>query len=277
MVISCGATKFHQVRLLGEIDMAQSSVRSVEPSVRSVERALDLLLALELAGQPIRSVDLARSTGMHKATVQRLLSVLERRGLVDRDRNRYRVGLAAVPLAHAFFLENDLTKVSLPVLQELAVASEKTVSMFVRLGFSRVVVQRVEGKHPLRYVMPIGQRLPLHLGAGKVLAAAMSDEDLLEMLRQLGELRRVTGEVWPRESFLAELQQIRRQGYAVSINERTIGAVSVAAPIVRLDGTTVAALAVVGPAERVTLEQIPQLSVEVRRAGQAISEMYRGI
>ena len=246
------------------------------PSVRSVERALDLLMMLEQAGHPMRLIDLARATGLHKATAQRLLTVLERRGLVDREDSRYRVGLAVIPLAHAFFLENDLTKAALPVLQELAVASEETVSIFVRLGFSRVVVQRVEGKHPLRYVLPIGQRLPIHLGAGKVLAAAMTQEELREMLNQLGEIRLVTGEVWPREAFLADLQQIRQQCFAVSVNERTLGVASVAAPIVRPEGSTIAAIAVVGPTESMTPDRIPQLSVEVRRAAQAIAQMFPG-
>ena len=250
-------------------------VPGTQSSVRSVERTLDLLMILEQSGRPVRLTDLARATGIHKATTQRLLGVLERRGLVDKDSGRYRVGLAAVPLAHAFFMENDLTKAALPMVQELAVATEETVSIFVRLGFSRVVVQRVQGKHPLRYQMPIGYRLPLHLGAGKVLAASLPQEELREMLAQVGEIRRATGEVWPKGPFLAELEKIREQGFAVSINERTIGAASVAAPITRADGTTIAALAVVGPTESVALERIPQLSVEVRRAAQAISGIYR--
>ena len=248
-----------------------------QASVRSVERTLDLLMALEQAGHPERLIDLAGATGLHKATAQRLLLVLERRGLVDKDSGRYRVGLAMVPLAHAFFLENDLAKAALPVLQELAVATQETVSIFVRLGFSRIVVQRVEGKHPLRYVMPIGQRLPLHLGAGKVLAASMPEEELHQMLDQLGEIRLVTGELWPREAFLAHLRQIREEGFAVSINERTLGVASVTAPILRPDGTTTAALAIVGPAESVTRERMPQFSVEVRRAAQTIMEMCRGL
>ncbi|HEX2922538.1 MAG TPA: IclR family transcriptional regulator [Chloroflexota bacterium] len=244
-----------------------------QSSVRSVERTLDLLMMLEQAAQPMRLSELARAAGIHVSTAQRLLSVLERRGLVDREAGRYRVGVAAVPLAHAFFLENDLTKAALPVLQDLAVGTEETASMFVRLGFNRVVVQRVEGKHPLRYVLPVGQRLPLHLGAGKVLAAAMPQEELEEMLDQVGTIRRVTGEVWEKELFLAELQRIRQQGFAVSMNERTFGVASVTAAIRHPDGSTVAALSVVGPAESVTQDRIPQLSVEVRRAAQAISEI----
>ena len=241
------------------------------PSVRSVERTLDLLMTLEQAGQPVRLIDLARATGIHKATAQRLLQMLERRGLVEKERNHYRIGLATVPLAHAFFQENDLTKASLPVLQELAQASEETASLFVRLGFHRVVVQRIEGLHPLRYGVPIGQRLPLYLGVGKVLAAAMPREDLNRYLDQAGEIRLATGQVRSRSDLLAELEKIREQGYGIARSERTVGIVSVAAPVVGPDGTTLAAIAVIGTADRMTDERVDRLSIEVRRAAQAVA------
>lgn len=241
------------------------------PSVRSVERTLDLLITLEQAGQPVRLTDLARSAGIHKATPQRLLQILERRGLVDKERNHFRIGLITVPLAYAFFLENDLTKAALPVLQDLAQASEETASLFVRLGFHRVVVQRIEGLRPLRYVVPVGQWLPLHISIGKVLAAAMTEEDLNRYLDQTGEMRLATGQVRSRAELLAELEQVRTQGYAVARSERSIGIVSVAAPVLGPDGTTLAAIAVIGPAERVTEGRVEQLPMEVRRAAQAVA------
>lgn len=251
-----------------------TTTQQAAASVRSVERALDLLTALECAGQPLRLSDLARAAGIHKATAQRLLLVLERRGLVQKGQGLYHIGVATVPLAHAFLLGNHLTKAALPVLQELAQVSEETVSLFVRLGFHRVVVQRVEGLHPLRYAMPIGQRLPLHLGAGKVLAAAMPEDELQRLLDQLGEMRLVTGETLTKERLLAELERIRRQGFSVSRNERTMGVVSVAAPVIGPDGATMAAIAVIGPAAGLTEEKVEQLSIEVRHAAQAIAERY---
>ncbi|CAG0942194.1 HTH-type transcriptional regulator KipR [Anaerolineae bacterium] len=243
-------------------------------NVRSIDRALDLLLALEQTGRPMRLTELAQTTGIHKATSQRLLSVLERRGLVEKDSTLYHLGPATVPLAYAFFQGNNLSKAILPFLQELATTTEETVSLFVRLGFSRVAIQRVEGKHPMRYVLPVGQRLPLYLGAGKVLAAAMPEEELNAMLNQIGEIRTAIGEKWTRETFLDKLRLIREQGYDISFNERTIGGVSVTAPILRAEKNVVEAITIAGSTENITPERIPALTVEVRRAAQAIGEMY---
>ena len=238
-----------------------------------MDRALDLLLTLEQAGRPMRLTELAQTTGIHKATTQRLLSVLERRGLVERDAAFYHLGPATVPLAFAFFQGATSKKAAVPLLQELAATTEETISLFVRLGFSRVAIQRVEGKHPMRYQLPIGQRLPLHLGAGKVLAAAMPKEELDEMLRQIGEIRLVTGQIWTRGTFMNKLRLIREQGYDVSLNERTLASVSVTAPILRPGKSTIEAITIAGPSESITQDRIPQLLIEVRRAAQAISDL----
>lgn len=244
-------------------------------SIRSVDRAIDLLSALEMALHPMGVSDLGRAVNVPRATALRVLGVLVRRGLVEKVQGRYQIGVAAVPLAHAFLMTNSLSRAALPVMQELADVSEETVSLFVRLGFSRVAVQRVEGLRPLRYTLPIGQRLPLHVGIGKVLAAGMPEDELTRLLDHVGPIRLVTGEIRTREALLAELAGIREQGFAVSISERNMGITSVAAVVPDLEGDTSAAIAVIGPSERVGEEKIRQLSIEVRRAAQSISARYR--
>jgi len=245
-------------------------------SIRSVERAFDLLEALERSRQPMRLTDLARLTGMPKATVQRLLAVLERRRFVDRTQGRFQVGVGVLPLSHVLLMENSLTKSALPVLQELAHASQETATLYVLIGTERVVVQRVEGKRPLRYTLPIGQRLPLLLGAaGFVLAAAMSREDQEHLLEYSGEVRLCTGETLSRRALRAKLETARKQGYAVSRNMRVLGNFSLAAPVVRPDGATIAAVAITGLSAQIAEEREVALSIEVRRAAQAIGERER--
>ena len=221
----------------------------------------------------MRLTDLARLTGMPKATVQRLLGVLERRRFVDRTQGRFHVGVGVLPLSHVFLTENSLTKNALPVLQELAHASQETATLYVLIGMERVVVQRVEGKKPLSYTLPIGQRLPLLLGAaGFVLAASMSREEQEHLLEYTGEVRLCTGETLSRRALRATLETVRRQGYAVSRNMRVLGNFSLAAPVVRPDGVTIAAVAITGLSAQIPEEREVALSIEVRRAAQAIGE-----
>jgi DNA-binding IclR family transcriptional regulator len=243
---------------------------------RSLERALSLLLVLEDAGQSMGLTDLSRATQLAKPTVRRLMSVLEKYGFAERWQGRFHLGITVLPLAHAYLMGKELMRVTFPVLQELAQTSEETASLFVRSGFYRVVVQRVDGRFPLRYVLPIGQKLPLHLGSGKILASSMPDEELQQMLDKVGEMKLATGERVTRKAFLDELEQIRRQGYVISRNERTMGAASVGAPVLDANGKTIAVVVVAGPTDRMTMRKLKHLSIEVRNAANAISDRYNG-
>jgi IclR family acetate operon transcriptional repressor len=242
-------------------------------NVRSVvDRALNLLLVLEGAGQPMRLTDVAREAGIHKATTQRLLQVLERRRFVERDHGRYHIGIVALPLANAFLAANHLRRAALPVLQELAAATQDTVSLFERLGQNLVIIERIDGTQPLRYSLPIGHRLPLHLGAGKVLAAAMPQDELEELLNGLSEIRHASGKVLSRAQFLTQLEKVRRDGVSISVGERMPGTASISVPIITTDGQTVAAISLAWPVERHTQSQFARLTAEVQHAAHAIAE-----
>jgi IclR family transcriptional regulator, acetate operon repressor len=244
--------------------------------MRSLERALHILDAMEDAGGSINVTRLGNASHLPRATVLRIISVLEKYGYVNKRQGRYRLGAAVLPLAHAYMLGDELTRVTLPVLQELAHTSEETASLFVRRGSKRILVQRVDGLQPLRFLLPIGQGLLLPTGAGKVLAAALPEEELDRVMDEIGERTLANGKRLTRETLRAELKRIRRQGYSFSDGERAVGTFSIAAPVVDAEGTTIAAVSVAGATERLTPKKIESLSIEVRAAAKAIAERYDG-
>lgn len=255
--------------------MAPSVTRPEAGSVRSVDRALDLLSVLGASSRPMGVTELGRATGMPKPTALRLLGVLERRDFVRKENARYQLGVGVVSLSRAFLSGNSLTRSALPILEGLSLLSGETSCLYVRQGFERVVVQRVEGAHSLRYSIRTGQRLPLYVGAaGLVLAAAMPDEDIEGLLDQHPVIRLANGEERTKDQLLARLKEVRLAGVAISRQERELGVVSVASPVARSGGEVIAAVAVLGPPDRMTEERVEMLSAEVRRAGREIGEAY---
>ncbi|MCL4531999.1 MAG: IclR family transcriptional regulator [Actinobacteria bacterium] len=243
-----------------------------------MERALDLLFVLEKFEHPMGVSDLGRAAGIPKATAQRLLAVLERRGLVQKEQARYQLGAGIVPLARAFLTGSSLTRSALPALEELALLSGETTCLYVRQGFDRVVVQRVESEHTLRYAIRTGQRLPLYVGAaGLVLAAAMPAEELRTLSQEAGAVRLSTGETRSPDQLLATLDQVRLRGFAVSVEEREAGVISVAAPVTVRGRGTIAAISVAGPPNRMSQERVEYLTAEVRRIARQIAESYSSL
>jgi DNA-binding IclR family transcriptional regulator len=234
---------------------------------------MDLLEHLESLRAPAGVRALEQATGIPKATAQRLLDVLARRGYVQKERGRYALGARTVRLARGFLQGDSLVAAAMPVLQSLAALSGETCGLYVRQGFDRVLVQRVESPHPLRHHTPIGERLPLHIGAsGQILCAGMPDELLRRYLEGLGPIRLASGRVLSTKELLARIQRARRQGYAAAVDERFVGIGSVAAPVLRGGTDVVAAINIAGPTSRMPADTMERLSLEVRNAAREISE-----
>ncbi|MEV0087172.1 IclR family transcriptional regulator [Saccharopolyspora sp. NPDC050642] len=239
--------------------------------MRSLERAIDVLEVLDASRHALRLSDIARRAELPVATTQRILNVLEARGRVERDATGYRPGVGLIFGAHAYLTSSPLLAAARPVLQDLAAETGLTASLFKRIGWSRVVLARVDGARPLRYELPIGERLPLHLGAGKALVANMGPEELQQFLAQLSDLTRADGTTIDHDEFLSDLKQIRDLGYSQARNEREPGMASVAAPVAESDGTTTSAVQVSGPQDDIPPDRVPNLGVEVQRAAYAIA------
>jgi len=241
-----------------------------QPTVRSVERALDVLELLERAQGPLRLVDLSKGTGLSTATLLRLTGVLQRRGLVQHVGGEYRLGVATLGMAHSFVVGDPLSTRTRPHLQQLAASTGLTTSLYVRSGDERVLSSRVDGADPLRYQLPIGRRLPLTVGAGRTILASMSTAEQEAVLASAGELRDARGALVTTDELRQALDLIRSDGFHISIAERDVDVAAVSVPVLGPDGAVVAALSASGPAELTTRQELAARAPELRRAAQAI-------
>ncbi|MEV0612765.1 IclR family transcriptional regulator [Nonomuraea sp. NPDC050404] len=242
-----------------------------QSSMRSVERAFDVIEVLERSNKPLRLSDIARRAGLSPATTLRLLGVLQRRGYVIAEHQAYHLGPATLVAAHGFLVTDRLSRAATPVLQELAATTGLTTTLHIRSGLERIVIVRVDGADPLRYQLPIGHRLPLHLGMGKVLAAAMPPDELDALLAGIPDLGTAGGGPTSEAELRAELVLIRERGFHYSINERVLGSSSVSTLVPRADGPAMAGVGVIAPAERHPESEMLGWVPELRRAADALS------
>lgn len=239
--------------------------------MRSLERALEVMAVLQRRRAPMRLSDVAREAGLHLATTQRILNVLARFDYVQQDAAGYTLGITSLLNAHTFLVSDQLSLIARPVLQELSSTSGLTASLSIRVKWSQVLVVRVEGPQPLRYQLPVGEQLPLHLGGARVLAAAMTSDDLDDMIGSLAEIRLATGQTLTREEFRESLKEIRILGFAFGTSQRLVDAASIAVPVHSRDGRVVAGLQLSGLAEDFTALSITNFVGELKRASEGIT------
>jgi len=244
-------------------------------TMRSVQRALDLLNVLQTYQHPVRLTDLAKHAGLHVATVQRMLNVLVDNGFAVRYAGGYTAGPAALSVAHAYLVASPLNMIAQPIMQELTAECGLTSSLYVRVGGSRVLVTRVEAANPLRYTLPVGERLPLYLGAaGKSILAFSDDATRADLLADIATIEHADLTIKEMSEFRAELAEIRIHGYARSSGERVVGITAIAAPILDGSGAVQGALGLTGPSDELLGDQAQRIVPELRRAATAIGTRY---
>jgi DNA-binding IclR family transcriptional regulator len=218
--------------------------------------------------------EISTELDVHKSTVSRLLGTLESRGLVEQTSSRgsYRLGYGVIQLAAGATKKYDLPVVSRPICTVLAEVVGETVNVAVKDGTSVVSIDQVIGASAVTTVNWVGQRTPLHAtSAGKVFLANMRPDELKSALA--GGLDRYTERtVVDVKVLLGQLETVRRDGYAMTLEEHEVGLAAVGAPIRDLNGEVIAAITVSGPTFRINEHTIPAVAPHVMAAAAEISQ-----
>lgn len=230
---------------------------SPQGTTTSTSRAAEVLLAFMDGDDRLGISDIARRLGLSKAVVHRIVtSYVEKRILIaNRDRS-YSLGPAMAALGARALRSSTLRIVAIPLLGELQQRTGETATVSALINRHRVYLAQVEGKSEIKMSVEIGRRHPLHVGSsGRCLLAFQTPTDLSTILED-GLEAFADGSVTDRAVLMAQLDQIRRDGWTSSLGERQQGAGSVAAPVFNLDGRAIGAVSVCGPVDRMTQRAI---------------------
>jgi DNA-binding IclR family transcriptional regulator len=224
--------------------------RRRQPSTGRIEasqRAIAILDAIAEAGE-VGTNELARLTGLPPSTVSRQLGTLASAGLVEQDAGsgRYRLGIHVVRLANAVLARLDVRRVARPHLEDLVRITGETATLHVPGDEDAVTVDFVPSAHFVQHVSQLGRPSIAHAtSAGKVMLA------FTERPLPRGPLRAYTPRtITTVPELTAEIERVRRQGYAEALEEREPGLAAVAAPVWSSTGALAAIVALQGPTAR---------------------------
>lgn len=214
---------------------------------------------------------IVRQTGLPASTCQRLVQNMVREGFLDRDGDKYRIGMRMVQWATPGTIGLDIVRIVRPILQQLRDQTGETACLYIRDGAHRTVVAVAETRHVVMRPFRVGQVMPIHAGApGKIFLAfdpearaALADTELAKFTPDTPDSWQVLDE---------QAATARQQGFFAAFGERNSDVGSISAPVFDHAGELIAVLGLGFPTQRVSPADVDRLGPAVAAAARAASE-----
>jgi IclR family KDG regulon transcriptional repressor len=221
-----------------------------ESKVNSVDRALVILEYLGTQTKEVGVRELGQAIGLSKSSVHRILQTLRARGFVrwNPDNARYSLGMRAFEVGCGILRSMEAHAVAKPYLEQLANNLGETAFLGVLDDAEVVFIDKIDVRRSVHMQADIGSRHPLHSTAiGKALLANLdrADADRIIAAKPLARLTKST--FTDVEALRAELERVRRQGYAEDNEETEDGLYCVGAALFNYSGKPVAAISISVP------------------------------
>jgi DNA-binding IclR family transcriptional regulator len=225
--------------------------------------------------------EIAKGVGMSPSTVHRLLGLLEEEHLIGQDARdgRYQLGMDFLRLAWQAAGMHPVRESALPHLRELATVSGETATLGLYDPVRRqtCVVGVVESDAPFRFVSTLYEWRDLHAGAsGRAVMAFLPEAERQAIIASSGLAAATEKTITRADELERVLAEVRERGYAVSVEERRIGGVGVAAPVFGMQGQVIGEVGVSIPAQRYDPDDEERLAALVLRCARSVTEVVRG-
>lgn len=234
--------------MVHEVSSNGWAVHSMKPSeaIPTLERPL-YLLGFFSEERPFWGLsELARASGLAKATCLRSLRALENHGLVARDGERYRLGTQLLHLGALVKAAYPARQVALPLMDALREATGQSVQWVVRDGQEGVYLEVLEARSRVRLYIALGRRAPLYAGASTRLLLAFAPAEVQRAVFQQERRRYTPATPVEKARLQGLLKHTRQVGFAASFGELEPHSAELAAPVRGASGEVLAALSLAG-------------------------------
>ncbi|GAA1932411.1 IclR family transcriptional regulator [Nocardioides hwasunensis] len=205
--------------------------------------------------------EVARTAGLSRPTVHRLLTSMLEEGLTDRTREgRWLLGPELYLLGTSAATRYDVTELAHSVVRHLAIATGESAFFSARRGNETVCLLREDGSHPIRsHVLHEGIRFPLGVAsAGLVILAHLPDPEVEDHLAR-ARLEDTYGELHASDRVRERIAQTRVSGYALNPGLLVAGSWGMGAAVFDEDGRPAWALSITGIEHRFSEDRRAEL------------------
>lgn len=239
-----------------------------------MHKAISVIKSFTLDELELGPTDISRKTGIPLTTTHRILTTLTKERILEKDpgTRKYRTGPELYIQGALYLKSTNLQKVAAPVMKEMNNLTGEVVNLAIFNNGYITILLREETKHHLRLSGYIGFTSPAYANAtGKVILSEFSDAQIDEIYpsETLRPLTKKT--VATKTELKRELEQIRKTGAFINIEQVFEGEAAIASVIHDSSGTAVASLAIAVPTIRMNKATEEKLVELVKLGASSIS------
>ena len=243
--------------------------------IKVLDKSLSVLELLLRQDSDMNITEMSEKLGFYPSTTHRILDTLKYWGYVEQDSHtqKYQLGLKALELGMTKLHKMDLVREATPYLKELVNQYNETVHLGALEKKEVMYLAKKESSQTIRMISYVGKRAPLHCTAlGKVLLSYLPEEERRKILegKQLPRLTERT--ITDKEELEKNLEQVKKQGFALDNEENEKDVCCMAVPIRNYQGTVIAALSISRPSFRMYKNKQKDLEKALIEIGEKISK-----
>lgn len=234
-------------------------------------RAIRLLKVFTIQQPEMSLAELSTASGLNKTTTHRLLRALQSESLIERNpaTSQYSLGAGLMALGVQALASSDLRRRVRPMLKTLARDSGETATLEVPVEGSMLILDEVTGRHVVGAAGNVGTIWPLHATSSGKAYMAFEEDGIRELADDLYPLTART--TTSKEMIQPQLFDIRRRGYAVTVDELEEGFTAISTVIRGALGNVQGTLSICGPSTRFSPTRRAELGVSLCHAAARLS------
>jgi IclR family pca regulon transcriptional regulator len=225
--------------------------------VQSLARGLAVLRSFSADSPRQTLADVARATGLTRATARRLLLTLVDLGYARTDGKHFELTPRVLDIGYSYVASLNLNEIVQPYLESLSEQLGESTSVSVLDDTDIVYIARVPTKRIMTVAIGLGSRFPAYrTSMGRVLLADLDDDELADVFARSRRDDPTERTVRDLDTLRREIATVRSQGWSLVDQELELGVRSIAAPIHNGGGCTVAAVNVSTQVGRTDLDEL---------------------
>ena len=242
--------------------------------INSIERCLKVIDTLSDHPAGLKLTELSGLLDSHPSSVHHMVATLLPHDYIaqDPDTKRYSLGFRFLEISRKILDNLDIRQIANRHLQALRRESQEAVHLAMLRGDKVVYIDKLDTPSGLSLATYVGFATDPHAAAGgKVLLAGLKDDAVKSIYKNKSLKGYGKNTITRLPALMAELDRIRKQGYAVDNEEYYEGVRCVAAPV-RSGGQVVASISITGSIFTMTQARIEkELAAKVVKAADSVS------